>query len=122
MKPEGNSNYQVEPQLDIFPVAETKPKSNNAIGSDNVLEARNTEFIEELAMEVPENEGEGFESLSKKQCAFYKNSWFEGDIEYYNENICKYHVSFNDGSEDCIGQNDIDMIEAICSKNFNTDR
>ena len=66
MKPEGKSNYQVEPPLDIFPVVETQPTSDNAIGSDNILEVRNTDFIEELAMEVPENEGEGFELLSKK--------------------------------------------------------
>ena len=66
MKPEGNSNYQVGPPLGIFPVVETQPTSDNAIGSDNILEVRNTDFIEELAMEVRENEGEGFELLSKK--------------------------------------------------------
>ena len=38
----------------------------------------------------------------KKFCALYENGWFECDIEYYNENICKYHVLFNDYSEDYI--------------------
>ena len=58
MKPESPPNYQVEAQLEISPVAETQPKLNNAIESDNVFETQNTDLIEELAMEVPKNEGE----------------------------------------------------------------
>lgn len=58
MKPESPPNYQVEAQLEISPVAETQPKPNNAIESDNVFETQNTDLIEELAMEVPKNEGE----------------------------------------------------------------
>ena len=51
--------------------------------------------------------------VKNKFCARYENGWFEGDIEYYNENICKYHVSPNDGSDVYIGEDDIDMIEVI---------
>ena len=49
--------------------------------------------------------------VKKIACTFLK--WFEGDIEYYKENICKYHVSFNDSSENYIDEDNIDMIEVI---------
>ena len=49
----------------------------------------------------------------KKFYSLYKNGWIEGDIEDYNENICKYNVSFNDGSEDYIGEDNIGMIQVI---------
>ena len=49
----------------------------------------------------------------KRRHALHKKTWFKGNIEKYNQNICKYHVSFNDGSGDYIGEDDIDMIKAI---------
>ena len=49
----------------------------------------------------------------EKKMHVHENGWPEGDTEYYNKNICKYHVSFNDGTEDCITEDDIDMIEVI---------
>ena len=49
----------------------------------------------------------------KTFCAPYENGWFECDIEQYNENICKYHASFNDCSKDYIAEEDIDMIEVV---------
>ena len=45
--------------------------------------------------------------------ACYENGWFEGDTEYHN-NICKYHVSFNDVSEDYISEK---KLKLLCSKN-----
>lgn len=55
------------------------------------MDTQNTNFIEELAMEVPENEGEDYEGLhdyrnetatyrGKKMHAFYENYWFEGGV------------------------------------------
>ena len=49
----------------------------------------------------------------KKFCSYYEKGWFECDVEYYNKNICKYHVSFNDCSVGYIGEEDIDIIEVI---------
>ena len=124
IKPEGLPNYQVKPPLDMFPVAETHPTPNNAVGSDTVSETEDIDLIEELAKEVPENEGEEYEDnqddrienapyCGRKLRALYENGWFEGDIDYYNVNICRYHVLFHDGSEDYIGEDDIDMTEVI---------
>ena len=85
-------------------------------------------LIEELAMQALENEGEEHEDhhddwtetapyCGKKLHALYESDWFVGgDIEYYNKNICKYHVWFHNGSEDYIGENNIDMIITVCSK------
>ena len=44
--------------------------------------------------------------------ALYENGWFEGIIDYYNE-LQKYLVHFADGSEDHIGEDDIDMVEVV---------
>ena len=41
IKPEGLPNYQVKPPLDMFPVAETHPTANNAVGSNTVSETEN---------------------------------------------------------------------------------
>ena len=51
--------------------------------------------------------------VERKFRGLYENGWFEGCIEYFNKNIFKYHVSFNESSEDYIDVDDIDMIEAI---------
>ena len=74
-------------------------------------------------MKVPENAGEEHEDhhddhtetapYCGKTLRAYESGWFEGDTECYNENICKYYVSFNDGPEDYIGKYDIGMIEVI---------
>ena len=124
IQPESLFNYQVKPPLDILPVAETQPMPNNTIGNDNVLGTQKTDLIKELAMEVPENEGEEYDGhcddctetptyCGKKIGVLYENGWFEGDIEYYDKNICKYHISFHDVSEDYIGEDHIDMIEVV---------
>ena len=36
-----------------------------------------------------------------------------GKINYYNDHIQKYHVLYDDSTEDYIGEDEIDMIE-IC--------
>ena len=44
---------------------------------------------------------------------WYENGWFEGTIDYYNELLQKYLVHFADGSEDYIGEDDIDMVKVV---------
>ena len=36
----------------------------------------------------------------KKMMISYKNGWFTGSIDYYNIDLGKNHISFDDGSED----------------------
>ena len=43
----------------------------------------------------------------------YENGWQTGKINHYNDNIEKYHVLYDDGTEDYIGEDEIDMVE-IC--------
>ena len=53
----------------------------------------------------------------KKLLALSENGWFKGKIERYNENICIYHNSFEDGLENCIDEDDINMVEVIDYQN-----
>ena len=43
----------------------------------------------------------------------YNKGWYEGEIEYFNNNANKYWVSYKDGTEDYIGIEEIDGIEVI---------
>ena len=50
----------------------------------------------------------------KRLKVFYEDGWHTGVMEYYNESLDKYHVKFEDGSEDYIGEDDIDMLRFAC--------
>ena len=40
-----------------------------------------------------------------------ENGWHTGNINYYNDNTQKYHVIYDDDTEDYIGENEIYMVE-----------
>ena len=76
-------------------------------------------------MELDDNEeGAEFEELEadryfdwgfsgRKMKVSYENGWFIGSIEYYNVDLGKYHIAFEDGSEDYIAPSDIDNVEVM---------
>ena len=100
------------------------PEPNNAIGTDDGQAPTMRDAIEEMEDETPADTGEIFidheddRNYSAPYCgrnlrALYETGWHEGEIDYYNESSCKYHVIFKDDSEDYIAEDDIDMVEVI---------
>ena len=49
----------------------------------------------------------------RKMKVSYENGWFIGSIEYYNVDLGKYHIAFEDGSEDYIAPSEIDNVEVM---------
>lgn len=122
--PEGLPNYQVPPPLEFLPATTMRPEPNSAIGTDDGKAPTMKDVIEEMEDETPNDAGDEFEDheddrtysapyCRRKLRALYETGWHEGRIDYYNENLCKYHVAFEDSSEDYIGEDDIDMVDVI---------
>ena len=43
----------------------------------------------------------------------YETGWHSGKLEYFNSKIKEYMVSFEDGSEDYLKEEDIDNVDII---------
>ena len=106
---EGLPDYLAPPPADYLPVAETTPIPNEPPGANNTTAEE--EVLEEFDEEEPKNKGEEFEDheddridfaphCGRKLRALYGNGWYTGTIQYFNENLLKYRVTFVDGPED----------------------
>ena len=122
ISPEGLPDYHAPPPADYLPVAETTPIPNEPAGANNTTAEE--EVLEEFDEEESENEGDEFEDheddridfapyCGRKLRALYGNGWYTGTIQYFNENLLKYRVTFDDGTEDYIAEEEIDMID-VC--------
>jgi hypothetical protein len=49
--------------------------------------------------------------VRKKICADYISAWHTGIVKYYNRQLDKYLLAFDDGSSDLISEEDIDGVE-----------
>ena len=110
ISPEGLSSYQVPPPVGYLPATETLPTPNEASRSDDTTNfSVEEEFVvEEFGQEEPENEGREFADHESESILHHI---VEEKCVYFNEHLQKY--SFDDSSEDYIGDDDIDMNE-VC--------
>ena len=56
--------------------------------------------------------------MGKKICADYISAWHTGIVKYYNRQLDKYLLAFDDGSSDLISEEDIDYVLSFCSGSF----
>ena len=74
---------------------------------------------EEFTLEVLENEGEEMIILKlpliveKNSVRFMQMDDLKMTLKTIMKIFCKYHGSFSDGSEDYVGEDNIDMTEVI---------
>lgn len=123
--PEGLKLYKVPPPAVYLPAAEEVPKSNE--GTEESIESVDEDVNEELepdGRDCPDDDGDEWEDheddrvLDAPYCGMrmkilYENGWHVGKINYYNDHLQKYNVTFDDDSEDYVGADDIDMVE-VC--------
>ena len=51
--------------------------------------------------------------VGRKVRSLYENGWFVGEIQYFNRSLEEYCVTFQDGSSDCVTNDDIDGTDLI---------
>ena len=123
--PEGLLSYKVPPPVDCMLASEALPTVNQAVGGGvdfNIAEESNKGYTDGDVQ--PDDEGDELEDhvddrlmdapyCGRQMKVLYENGWHTGEITYYNDNLQKYYIKFDDGSEDYIGEENIDMIE-VC--------
>jgi hypothetical protein len=124
--PEGLPAYMMPQPLAYLPVVEATPNPNST--NDNAVCEDSDPHEEEIdaELEEPDDDGEMMKDDETDRCvdapfcgkklrALYENGWYEGNVEYFNKQLRKYHVAFSDGTEDYIGEDEVDGMEIYCS-------
>ena len=62
---------------------------------------------ETLVLDKEENRDFSDELVGLKLKVLYENGWVIGEVEYYNKALKEYKVSFNDGTNDFIPEDEI---------------
>ena len=123
IKPEGLPDYEVIPPLDGFgseqaPELDILPEEP----PEDILEPEIDEEIEQFEdqdepiLEIEEEDND-FDRVftkklvGKKICADYISGWHTGIVKYYNRQLDKYLLAFDDGTSDLISEEDIDGVE-----------
>ena len=112
------------PSVDYVPAAETLSTPNQRTVEDGTIEEDNEDADQDAdGQDEPDDNGEEWEDheddhiMDAHYCGrrikiLYENGWHTGKIKYYNDHLQKYYVKFDDKSEDYIGEDDIDIVEA----------
>ena len=75
------------------------------------------EPLEDEAEDLPADRSYNHQWVKRKVKGHYTNGWFTGAIQYYNERLKKFCVSFSDDSEDLIRKDEFDNVEIFLLKN-----
>ena len=120
--PEGLPGYKVPAPLLYLPVSDAVPTTKITYATEDQEDADDEQL--EQDMEEPGEEGEEWEHneddqyyyveyCGRKIKAHYENGWFEGTLEYFNNDMKKYRMTYTNGSEGYIGLEDMDGVEVI---------
>ena len=125
VQPEGLLNYKVMPPLNMAgptqdPDIETPPEApepDDVISADDLF----TSYLAEETLDLDSDKNEVNERIDnesdrsfseklvgQKIKGLYETGWHTGKLEYFNTKLQEYLVSFDDGSEDYIKEEDID--------------
>ena len=122
VKPEGLHNYKVPPPIDYVEPMVAAPVPNNVPEMTVATDEEETPEVDtEEDNEGPDDEGEmqldneedrSFEDeMVGKVKVLYESGWSVGNVMYYNKALMKYKISFSDGTNDYIPEDEIGSAE-----------
>ena len=122
IKPEGLPSYKVPPPIDYIEAMTTTPVSSNVpemfavfeeVKSEVETEEDNEEPADEGEIQLDKEEDQTFvdEIVGLKVKVLYEHGWSIGEVMYYNKALMEYKISYSDGTDDFIPEDEMGSAE-----------